>query len=154
MGKNVRTVRRRVTNKRYSVRNKEMTKQKEKGTGQCHGEIYHDQIFFRDDALACKNETINKKIEQIFVADSGSTSHMVNSLENMTNLREVKTVVNTGKKKTMMGSLQSDWKEYHKRDGKFYQVRCTETAYILGLSVNIFSVTGASTKVFNVTSDK
>ena len=39
----------------------------------------------------------------MFVADSGSTSHMVNSLKSMTNLREVKTVVKTGNKKTVTG---------------------------------------------------
>ena len=44
-------------------------------------EIYHDQLFFGDDALACKNKTINKEIEQIFVADSGYTAHIANSLK-------------------------------------------------------------------------
>ena len=59
----------------------------------------------------------------------------------MTNLREVKTVVNTGNKKTMMVSLQGNWKGYQKIDCKFYQVTCTDTEYIPDLSVNIFSVT-------------
>ena len=55
----------------------------------------------------------------MFVADSGYTSQMVNSLKNMTNLRELKTLVKTGNKKTMTGFLQGDWKGYQKRDGKF-----------------------------------
>ena len=52
--------------------------------------------FFCGDTLACKNKTINKEIEQILIADSGSTSHMVNSLKNKTNLLEIKIVVKTG----------------------------------------------------------
>ena len=50
----------------------------------------------------------------MFVAESGSTSNMVNSLKNMTNLQEVKTLVNTGNKKTMTGLLKGDWKGYQK----------------------------------------
>ena len=45
--------------------------------------MYHDKIFFGNDALACKNKTTDKEIEQTFVADSGYTSHMVNSLKNV-----------------------------------------------------------------------
>ena len=70
----------------------------------------------------------------------------------MTNLREVKTVVKTGNKKTMTGLLQGNWKRYQKSDGKFYPVTCTDTAYIPNLSVNIFSVTCTFTKGFNMTS--
>ena len=76
----------------------------------------------------------------MLIADSGSTSHMVNSLKNMANIREVNTVGKTGNKKIMMGSLQRDWKRYHKRYGKIYTVTCTDTVYIPDLSVNIFSV--------------
>ena len=45
------------------------------------------------------------------VADSGSMSHMVNILKNMTNLLEVKTAVKTGNKKIMTVSLQGKWCE-------------------------------------------
>ena len=117
-------------------------------------EIYHYKLFFNDDELRCKNITINKTIEQMFVDESGATSYMVNSLKNITNLREVKTVVKTGNDKMMRGSLQSDWKGYQKRDGKFYPVTCTDTAYILDLSVNIFSVTRVLTNELNVKSEK
>ena len=54
----------------------------------------------------------------------------------------------------MTGLLQGYWKVYQKRDGKFYQLSCTNTAYIPDLSVNIFSVMCALTKGFNVKSDK
>ena len=42
-------------------------------------------------------------MKAMFVADSGSMPHMVNRLKNMTNPRELKTVVNTENNKTMMG---------------------------------------------------
>ena len=79
---------------------------------------------------------------------------MVNSLKNTTNLREVKTVVKTGINKTMTGLLRGDWKGLQKRDRKFYLVTSTDTAYIPYLSVNIFSMTRALTKGFNVMSEK
>ena len=72
----------------------------------------------------------------------------------MTNLREVKTVVKTGNKKTMTGLLRGNWKEYQKIDDEFYPVMCTDTAYIPVLSVNISSVTRVLTKEFYMTSDK
>ena len=73
----------------------------------------------------------------MFVADSGYTSHMMNSLKNMTNLREVKTSVKTGNKKTITGSLQGNWKLYQKIYGRLYSALCNNTAYIPDLSVDI-----------------
>ena len=43
--------------------------------------IYHDKLLFGNDALVCKNKTINKESDKMFVSDSGFTSHMVNSLK-------------------------------------------------------------------------
>ena len=77
---------------------------------------------------------------------------MVNSLENITNLLEVKTVFKTENKKMMMVLLWGDWKGFQKRDDKFYSFTCTDTAYIPDLSVKIFSVTNVLTKGFNLTS--
>ena len=52
-----------------------------------------------------------------------------------------KKVVNTGNKKTMMGSLRGYRKGYNKIDGKFYPLICTDIAYTPDLSVIIFRVT-------------
>ena len=70
----------------------------------------------------------------MFVAKSGSTSYMVNSQENMTNLQEVRTVIKTVNKKTMMGFLNENCKGYQKINGKFYPVTCTNTEHIPYLS--------------------
>ena len=48
---------------------------------------------------------INKEIEETFVADSGYTSHKVNSIKNMKNPQQAKTIAKTGNKKTMMGLI-------------------------------------------------
>ena len=64
-------------------------------------DIVHDDVFFRYDEIICKKKTTNKEIKEIFIADSGYTSHMVNSLKNMSNIREVKTAVKIGNEKTM-----------------------------------------------------
>ena len=88
----------------------------------------------------------------MFVADSGSMSHMVNSLKNMTKLQELKIVVKKENKKVIMGSLQGYWKEYQEIYCELYPVTCIDTAYIPALSVNIFSVTHTLTKGFNVMS--
>ena len=50
--------------------------------------IFHKKSS-RDDAIACEKKQINKEIEEIFVAESWSASHMVIILNNITNLVEV-----------------------------------------------------------------
>ena len=64
---------------RSSGRKKKMTKNNYKNYVTEY--IYHDELFFGDDALACENKTTNKEIEKMFVSESGSTSRMVNSLK-------------------------------------------------------------------------
>ena len=78
-------------------------------------------------------------------------SHLVNILKNITNPKEVKSVSNSRKKKTVKGCIWGNWKGYNKIDGGLYPVMCTATAYIPDLSVNIFSVMHAITKEFNMT---
>ena len=53
-----------------------------------------------------------------------------------------------------MGSLRGNCKGCQKRYDKFYPLTSTDTAYISALSVNIFRVTRALTKGFNVMSEK
>ena len=48
----------------------------------------------------------------MLVSGLGCMLHMVNILKDMTNTQEVKTLVKTEDKKTMMISLPEDWKIY------------------------------------------
>ena len=54
----------------------------------------------------------------------------------------------------MTGSLRGEKKGNQKWGGKLYPVTCTDTANIPDLSVNIFSMTRALTKRFNMTLEK
>ena len=58
-----------------------MTKKMKRKKNDVAEEIYQDKLIFGGDALTYKNKAINKKIEKMFVADSVSTSHMLNSLK-------------------------------------------------------------------------
>ena len=79
---NVRYVLIRVTKK--SCRKKQKyDKEKYKGKVNMTEEIFHDELFFEDDAITCKNKTINTEIEEMFIVNSGSKSHMVSILKNM-----------------------------------------------------------------------
>ena len=52
--------------------------------------------------------------------DSGATSHMIISEENMTNLKESKTRVTVGDSKTITGTKGVNWHGYQRRDRKFH----------------------------------
>ena len=45
--------------------------------------IVHDKTFLKDESLTSERKTINNKIEEMFIDVSGSTSHMVNYINNM-----------------------------------------------------------------------
>ena len=68
---------------------------------------------------------------------------MVNSISNMTNLKEVINVVKTRNKK-MMTILYV----------RFYPVACTGMAYITYLRVNIFRMTHAMNLLFKINSEE
>ena len=90
----------------------------------------------------------------MFVADSGSTSHIANIINKMINLKGVKTILKTGNNKSIMGLIRGDWKRYNKICGIFYPVTCIDTAHIPYLSVNIFSTTCSMIRGFNIMSEK
>ena len=50
-------------------------------------DIVRDEMFFLDDTLSCQKNTVNHEINEIFIAGSVYTSHMVNSLRNITNIQ-------------------------------------------------------------------
>ena len=78
-------------------------KENKKGKENAVEDIVYDNIFLGDDERLWRNKTINKKIEENFIPDSISTSHIMKSLSNIKTLQEVKTVVKSGNKKIMMG---------------------------------------------------
>ena len=111
MRKNVCTVTMKLTKKRTYVRGKKWIG-KRKGKEKCGSGHSPWQAIFRRWHTCMLEEKVNHEIKEMFISDSGSTSHMVNRLNNIKFLWEVKTVVNTRNKKTMTVSFQGDWKGY------------------------------------------
>ena len=89
----------------------------------------------------------------MYIVDSGATSHMVKSEENMTNLKDAKTRVTVGYIRTLTGTKCDNCNIWKKRDGKIHRVTLTNTAVISGLHAYIFSVTRSLEKGFQVTSE-
>ena len=76
-----------------------------------------------------------------FIADSGATSHMVNSEEKITNLKNVETQVTVGDSITITREKLRNWKDYLRDDGKIHGITLSNTAIIPVLYANICSVT-------------
>ena len=76
---------------------------------------------------------------EIFIADSGAMSHMVNSEENITNLKNAETRVTVGDRKTLTEKKHCDWHGWHgwqKHNEKIHHVTLINTDVIPGLHGN------------------
>ena len=89
---------------------------------------------------------------KIFIADSGATAHMVNSEENMTNLKDAKTRVTIGNSRIIIRKECGDWHGYQ-RLGKLHHLTLSNMDAIPSLHSNIFSVTQALQKNSQVMSE-
>ena len=102
-------------------------------------DVFYDEIFIA--------KTSNQEYDsKIFIVDSGSISHMVNSEDNMTNLKETKTKFTVGYRKTITGTKHGDWHGWQKHNGKLHHVILTNMAVILGLYANLFRIIRALQK--------
>ena len=90
---------------------------------------------------------------ETFIADYGAMSHMVNSEENMTYLKDAETWVTSGDNININGIKRVDWHGYQRCDRKLPCVALSNTALIPGLHPNLFSMTLAIQKVFQVMSE-
>ena len=66
---------------------------------------------------------------------------MLNSKENMTNIKNSETRVTTGDSRTITGVKHGDWSGYQRRDRKLHHMTLSNTAVIPGLHKNIFKKT-------------
>ena len=67
----------------------------------------------------------------------------------MTNLKDTKTKVTVGDRKTLTGTKKGDWHGWQKRDRKLHYVKLTNIEVISDLHENLLSVMQALQKVFN-----
>ena len=73
---------------------------------------------------------------------------MVNSEDDMTNLKETETKFTVGDRRTLNGTKRADWHGWKKCNRKINHVTLTNTTIISGLQSNLFSVTQALQKGF------
>ena len=78
---------------------------------------------------------------------------MVNSEENMMNLKDSEIRVNIGGSRTLTRTNRGNWHGCQKCDRKLHCVTLTNAALIPGLHANIFNVMQALQKGFQVTSE-
>jgi len=82
----------------------------------------------------------------VFIADSGATSHMRYSLDGMTDLVEYKTEITVGNNDTMWTKYKGT---YHgtvsQQDGTTMEVMLLDVLYVPDLWVNLFSITKSIT---------
>ena len=80
-------------------------------------------------------------------------SHMVNSKENITNLKDSETRVTVGYIRTLTGKKRVDWNGYKRCNGKLYHVTLTNTDVIPDRHSNLFILTQELQKGFQVMSE-
>ena len=66
---------------------------------------------------------------------------MVNSEDNMTNLKDSETKVTVGDRKNLTGTKPRDWNSWQEHNGKLHRATLKNTAEIPGLHANLFRVT-------------
>ncbi len=86
-----------------------------------------------------------------WIADSGATTHMTNSLNQMFNLADSKTNVSVGDGRKMTTLKTGCWRGTAiDSEGRKKKITLTNVSYILDLMVNLFSLTAIMAKDFHV----
>ena len=75
---------------------------------------------------------------------------MLNSEDNMKNLKDTETKVTVGNRKNLTGTKCGDWHGWQKFNRKIHHATLTNTAIITGLHENPFIVTRSLQKVFQL----
>ena len=78
----------RVINNIFSGRNKKFNAEWKKELNAVEQTVYNE-LFLIYYALAYEDKTINKDFGGTFIADSGSSSHIVNNCQNLINLQDI-----------------------------------------------------------------
>ena len=93
------------------------------------------------------------KKSNLWIGDTGASTHMTNTIEGLYNLREEDTVVQIGNgkklKSTTVGTLKTIAQQL---DGTTIDVKLSNVVYVPELSFNLFSITKAMENGFQVSS--
>ena len=99
-----------------------------------------------------EKEPSNKYNSNTFIVDDGDLLHMVTTVGNMANLKNSKTRVTVEYSVKFTGIKHDNRKGYQKHDDKLHRVVLSNSAVIPGVHKNIFSVTRALQKGFQIMS--
>ena len=90
---------------------------------------------------------------ETFIVNSGAMSRMVNSDENIINLKDAKIGVTIGYSRNINGTKRGIWHGFQRHAIKLHGMTVSNTALISGLQENLLSVTLSIKKIFQVTSE-
>ena len=108
-----------------------------------------------DDEMVLIANDSKKFSKNTWIADSGATTHMCNSLEGMFDLKDVNISISVGDGRKMttvkVGKFKGDLVDL---EGNTTKVVLTEVSYVPELMVNLFSLTAAMERNFSVIGTK
>ncbi len=99
-----------------------------------------ESIFIANNELKVFNENN-------WVANSGATTHMTNSLERMFDMKDVDGTISVGDGRKLTTAKIEKWRgKASDSEGKETNIVLTNVSYLPKLMVNLFSVTGVMEK--------
>ena len=116
-----------------------------------------------DTALASTNAEMvlmttgktNRFPKNIWIADSGATAHMTNSMKGMFDMKDTNKTITVGDGRQMVIQKTGKWRGTAlDSEGQPIQILLTNVDYVEGLMVNLFSLTDAMEKGFQVLGSK
>ena len=90
---------------------------KKKSEKESTNNIIEDLVY---DELFIAKTSNQKHVGETFIEYSSATSHMVNSEENMTNLKNSKTRVTIRDSRTLIRKKRGDWHSWQKYDRRLH----------------------------------
>ena len=109
----------------------------------------------QEDMILIADNTVKVFNERIWVADSGATTHVTNSLDGMFDLRDANTTISVGDGRKMMTLKVGKWKgKAIDSEGNEVKVILTNVSYVPELMVNLFSLTAVMEKGISVIGEK
>ena len=106
-------------------------------------------------ALESHDSTLKTLEKDIWVADSGASSHMTNSLEGMTDLRESKSYVTFGDSKRLkVSKIGTKHGVAVQKNGEIKKIAIRNVKYVPDLYCNLFSLTSAMRQGYELIGSK
>ena len=143
----------------YLKRMREKRKGKNKNNGQKRnsndsGEHNTAMVGLNEEMILVANNS--KSFNQnTWIADSGATTHMTNSLDGMFDLEDAKVSISVGDGRKMVTLKVGKWRGTAiNSEGQEQKIVLTNVSYVPDLMVNLFSLTTAMERGFTINGSK